>query len=375
MKKRTLVSLLAIPIFSLATTFNSFSQESEKIKSKTVAAAVIDFLLGNPKTADKMKPTEKLALDIIGDLLKTQGQREHELEYATAGRSQTTINTTDSRQAQFVKDESGNIFLVIDGVVHPIAQELINQASNIPSMGNATLLPYNLKGLESRFNSNPKEDISQNYRVQKGGEYLSDIAKKFDVPASNIFYWEVVNNPFFKSDEEYGLISISNQKKIWENKKKIKRSLPFSSHYTLVIAKEKYKNQISAVFSYKWHRDLNNDDFFDFNEFNQIKRTFYNDEDVNIGIQYQTEKDFTGNLELKILEDYTGKFILNEKTNITLSNGGPMISIYNTPAGRFPVGIYFIHTNLNDDITSRTVSSGSERFEIVQNPSKTPEKK
>ena len=365
MKKRTLVSLLAIPILSLvttfnsfsATTFNSFSQESEKIKTETVAAAVIDFLLGNPKTADKMKPTQKLALDIIGDLLETQGQREHEIEYAIAGRSQTTINTTDNSQARFVKDGSGNIFLVIDGVVHPIAQEFINQARNISGIGNATLPPYNLNDLESMFN----EDINQHYRVQKGGEYLSDIAKKFDIPASNIFYWK----------SEGKLRPISKQKKIWKNKKRIPRSLPFSSHYTLLIIKEK----ISAVFSYKWHRDLNNDGGLGFNEFNQIKRTFYNDEDFNIGIKYQTEKDFTGNLELKILEDYTGKLLMEEKMNITLSNGGSMISKYNFLAGKFSVGRYLIHTNLNDDIISRTISSKSERFEIIQNPSKTPEKK
>jgi len=307
MKKRTLVSLLAIPIFSLATTFNSFSatpfnsyQESKKIKPKQVGAAVIDFLLRNPKTADKMEPNERIALDIIGDLLKTQGQREHEIEYATAGRNQLTINTSDGRQAQFVKDKSGNIYLVMDGVIHPIAQELINQASNIPSIDNATLPPYNLRGLENMFNSNPKEDISQ-----------------------------------------------------------------------------KYKNEISAVFSYKWYRDLDNDGVFNFNEFNQIKRTFYNDEDFYIAIDYQTEKGFIGDLEVKIFEDYTGKLIWNEKMYyITLSsNEGPMIRGCNIPAGRFPIGIYLIHTNLNDDITSRTVSSKSERFEIIQNTSKTTEKK
>jgi len=353
MKKRTLVSLLAIPIFSVATTFNSFSQESEKVKSKEVGAAVIDFLLRNPKTANKMNSNERTALNIISDLLKTSGQREHEIEYAIAGRSQTTINTTDSRQAQFVKDGSGNIYLIVDGVIHPIAQELINQASSILSIDNATLLPYNLNGLESMFN----EDLRQHYRVQKGGEYLSDIAKKFDVPASNIFYW--------KSEDK--LRPISKQKKIWENKKRILRSLPFSSHLTLLIIKEK----ISAVFSYKWHRDLNNDGALGFNEFNQIKRTFYNDEDFNIGIHYQTKKGFKGNLELKIFEDYTGELMLDKKWERIID--GAKIHLFPIHAELLPVGLYLIHTNLiNDD--SNTVSSKSERFEIIQKSSKTTEK-
>ena len=51
---------------------------------------------------------------------------------------------------------------------------------------------------------------------------------------------------------KYELRPISKQKKIWENKKKIKKSLSFSSHKDLLIVKEKHKNQISAVFSYKW---------------------------------------------------------------------------------------------------------------------------
>lgn len=372
MKKRTLVSLLAIPIFSLVTafnsfshptTFNSFSQESEKIKPKQVTAAVIDFLLRNPKTANKMKPHERTALDIIGDLLKTQDQREHEIKYATAGRNQLTINTTDGRQAQFVKDESGNIYLVLDGMVHPIAQELINQASNIPTIDNATLSPYNLRGLESMFNSNPKEDISQYYKIQKGGEYLSDIAKKFDVPESNIFYSYTYGSPSRLKREFF---PIKEKKKIWENKKKI------SSRKILWIVKEKYKNQISTVFSYKWHRDLNNDGAFGFNEFNQIKRTFYNDEDLNIGIHYQTEKGFKGNLEVKILEDHTGKLMLDKKTRI-LSNG-PIVNMQHIPAGLLPIGLYLIHTNLINDY-SNTVPSKSERFEIIQNTSKTTEKK
>ncbi len=374
MKKRTLVSLLAIPIFSLVTnsfshptTFNSFSQESKKIKSKQVTAAVIDFLLRNPKTANKMKPHERTALDIIGDLLKTQDQREHEIEYATAGRNQLTINTTDGRQAQFVKDESGNIYLVLDGMVHPIAQELINQASNIPTIDNATLSPYNLSGLESMFNSNPKEDISQEYRVQKGGEYLSDIAKKFDVPESNIFYWYPGVLIGSESQRKSKFIPIKEKKKIWENRKKIPRK------YTLWIGKEKYKNQISAVFSYKWCQDLNNDGDLGFNEFNQIKRTFYNDEDLNIGIHHQTEKGFKGNLEVKILEDHTGKLMLDKKTRI-LSNG-PMVNMQHIPAGLLPIGLYLIHTNLINDYSNTVLSFNSERFEIVQKTSKTTEKK
>src|SRR4030042_983534 len=254
----------------------------------------------------------------------------------------------------------------MDGVIYPLAQELVNQARNPPlsNIPNATLSSYNLGGLESKFNSNPKEDISHAYQVQKGGEYLSDIARKFDVSPSNIFYFGAINPDAFiwgKDYNKYEWKPIKERKKIWENRKKVTKK------DILVIVKEKYKNEISAVFSYKWYQDLDNDGKLGFNEFNQIKRTFYNDEDFNIGIKYQTEKDFTGNLEMKILEDSTGKIIVNEKMSIALFKGESAVGRYNMPAGRFPIGVYIIHTNLNDDITSRTVSSSSEKFEIIQN--------
>jgi len=347
MKKRTLLSLLAIPIFSVATTFNSFSQKFEE-----VGAGVIDFLLANPKTANKMEPSERVALDIISDLLRTQGQRKHEIEYATAGKDQITINTNDGRQAQFVKDASGNIFLVVDGVIHsnPIAPELINQASSIPStsIDNVTLSPYNLRDLESSFNHNPKEDIRQSYRVQKGGEYLSDIAKKFDVPESDILFIYPESS--------------KREREMWENGVKI------SKKFFLSILKGKYINEISTVFSYKWHQDLNNDGFLGFNEFNQIKRTFYNDEDFNIAIDYQTEKGFKGNLELKIFEDYTGKLIYKKEQIV--SNGPRIYHGTSVPAGNLPLGVYLINANLVND-NSNTVSSKSEKFEIIQSTSKT----
>ncbi len=79
-----------ILIFSLIviTITNSYSQIGEDI-----ASGVIDFLLKNPKTANRMAPAEKVALDIIGDLFKTAGNRKHALNYATAGQDEIIINT------------------------------------------------------------------------------------------------------------------------------------------------------------------------------------------------------------------------------------------------------------------------------------------
>lgn len=119
MKRPTLLAAL----FSLSLS-TAFSQKLEE-----VGAGVINFLLRNPKTANKMKTEEKIALDIISDLLKTEGQRKHELEYAASGRSQITINSGDGRQAKFVRNQNGDIYLLIDNIIYPIAAEFVNEAA------------------------------------------------------------------------------------------------------------------------------------------------------------------------------------------------------------------------------------------------------
>jgi len=422
MKKSKLVSLLSIPVFSLAAAttscyaplevyhepqeysnsqqsqeysnsqqsqeYSNVSQEQQKypgIKTETVAAGVIDFLLGNPKTANLMNPTQQLALGIVGNLFATQGQRKHEIDYATAGKSQMIINTNDGRQAQFVRDPSGNVYIVMNNTIYPVSPELINQARgispitsnirNTPLIEGATLSPYNLIDLENRFNSSPMVEINQDYKVKKGGEYLSSIARDLGVSKADIFYWKDLGGKSFLgcrywawSGSNYVLRPMSEVRELWESRKKIRKGS------LLRIVRKKYKNEVSAVFSYKWCQDLNHDGVLSFDEFNQVKRTFYDNEDFNIGIKYQTEKGFKGALEIKILEGNTGEFLTNEKVDIV--SNGPMLRWKSIPKGTFPEGTYLTHVNLigGTQYFTTPLSSQIEKFEIIKAP-ETKEKK
>src|SRR5690606_23507202 len=82
---------------------------------ETIGSGVADFLLSNPKTADKMKPEHQVALSIIGDLLKTAGQRKHELNVAEAGRTQMNFNTNTGQQIQLVMDANGSVYALSNG--------------------------------------------------------------------------------------------------------------------------------------------------------------------------------------------------------------------------------------------------------------------
>jgi hypothetical protein len=127
-------------LFSLIS-INLLSQSLENI-----GAGFLDFMTRNPKTANKMKPEQAIALDIISDLLKTEGQRKHELKYASAGRNQITVNTSNGGQVQFVRDDQGNIYFLSNGIVYRVSDDLKNQAIGInpkPNVDNSPKDPKN----------------------------------------------------------------------------------------------------------------------------------------------------------------------------------------------------------------------------------------
>ena len=100
---------------------------------ETVGAGVIDFLLSNPKTANKLNATQETALSTLGDVLRIFGERKHQVNVANAGRDQIVINSNDGRQITVVADSQGNMYVLKDGVIYPIAQSLVNQAEDYTS--------------------------------------------------------------------------------------------------------------------------------------------------------------------------------------------------------------------------------------------------
>ena len=188
MKQIILIVLIAV--------FSSSSLYSQKIED--FGAGVIDFLLRNPKTANKMKAEEAIALDIIGDLLKTTSERKHQLEYASAGKNQITINTTDSRQAEFVKNEQGQVFLLMDGVVYPIAQELVYEAQGI-NQNQQTKIINSVNNYESSSLKNTYQK-----QMENKNEVLSMFSykwhKDFDRNGLSFNEFHQVQNEFYNNE-------------------------------------------------------------------------------------------------------------------------------------------------------------------------------
>lgn len=329
-----------------STSYISYSQKLEDI-----GAGVIDFLLRNPKTANKMNSTETVALDIIGDLLKTESQRKYQLEYATAGRNQIMINSNDGRQAQFVKNEQGKIFLLVDGIVYPIAQELVNEASGnktTTGQNNISFAEINTTEIENWINKPEIIRYKEPYYVSSGGEYVSQIISNTDTPQEYI------------GDENYNAL----QKKYQDNKIK----LPPGTKLT--IGKAYYKNSVCSPIMFKWARDLDGSGSMSFDEFKQIKKSFYDNENFNIAIFYNTDKYAEGNLLISLFDSYTGNLIIQDERNIQKNHRG--IEYLQISSNQLQVGEYIVNANLVDN-SPKSLAANNSNFNIVQGNSSTRE--
>ena len=266
--------------------------------ARDISAGVIDFLLRNPKTANRMNSTESIALDIIGDLLKQKSERNYNLDYAKASSNQLTINTNDGRQAQFVKNSTGDVYLLLDGIIHPIATELVNIAMGTNS---------------SYSNAND----TGFYEIDR-----DEMKKMFNKSVSDLYY-------------------------------------------------------IKAIYPFKWYRDLNGNNAMDFDEIKQLQGTFFHNENFRIGIHYTLPKMSEVRISVKILNNYSGSEMYSEiysLQNITNKpNNWIIYDWFFVESNTLPFGEYLIVASLQDVNTTQTLSSHSQRFNIVEGDSTTNE--
>jgi hypothetical protein len=322
-------------------------------KAEDIGAGVIDFLLSNPKTANKINSTEVAALDVIRDILKTKSFREHEIAVATAGSDQIILNEPSTgKQATIVKDQSNNIYLLYQGIIYPIEKSLIEQA-NIPerdSYENAiiskiTLPGYNINILEDQYNK-------QNMGLELGKKLLYT-SSRFDT-------YQEAEKKFGRSIDSK-LYSNGFSKKQVKKMQKGEITLPDGIEYFEYF----YNPKIICLFTYVWRKDLNSDGSFSLDEFNNIKRTFTINEDISICCCDYFDEDDTNSYSLKIdvIEQQTGNIIYTSSRTILSSNGN--LQFFEIPEGQKRIGKYFINVVLKNNNTQSVVSQQKEELEII----------
>lgn len=404
--------MLAILIAGIVQT--SFSQGLE-----TVGAGVIDFLLSNPSTANRMSGSDVAALNVIGNLLSTAGKRKHDINVANASASnqQIILNDNTGRQARIVLDQNGNVYVLYNDIIYPISKNIVKQAEEefVPKhkVENEYLPPYNLDEIESRFYfkdlkqkayTGSEEEIWRYYKVENpDGEYMSNIAKKLDIPINKfeILYWYGVETKnklnLMKRDEMIVKKGTVLKYKVLGFKYKVRNpdgeymtdiankvnvsvdDLEFEHYFNdteklneyrkdlIKVEKEKvlthlgsnYKSfiDIPFLFACKWAKDFE-DNGLEFDDFQGVKNSFSKDEQILFVVGCQTNiENLTYSFE--IYEFASGNLMFRRHGSVPV--GQNIITEEITTQVLTPGGYLFCFKVKNNDVS---LDSKTERFEI-----------
>jgi len=407
--KKIILTLLIIGIIQY-----SFSQGLE-----TVGAGVIDFLLSNPSTANRMSNTDAAALNVIGNLLSTAGKRKHDINVANASASnqQIILNDNTGRQAKIVLDPNGNVYVLYNNIIYPINKSIVNQAEEefVPKhkIENEYLPPYNLEEIELNFHfedvkkkvyTGIEEEIWRYYKVENpNGEYMSNIAEKLNTPFNKfeILYWAgretrnklnkmkrdemivkkgtvlkykvlgfkyKVNNP----DGEY-MTDIANKLNVSVD------DLEFEYYFNDTKALNEYRNDFRKVkkkkvltylnsnyevftnipflFTCKWARDFE-DNGFEFDDFQGVKNSFSKNEQILFVVGCQTNLE-NSTYSFEVYEFASGDLMFRRHGNVPV--GQNIITEEITTQVLVPGGYLFCFKVKDKDVS---LDSKTERFEI-----------
>ncbi|MBW8050973.1 MAG: hypothetical protein FVQ77_11675 [Cytophagales bacterium] len=383
----------------------SYGQELE-----TLGAGVIDFLLTNPKTANRTNATEAAALNVLGNLLSITAHRKHHMNVAKAGRSEIVINTNSGNQGTVYSDQQGNVYLLYNGTIYPISAGLVNQAKTVqPEIKNSTLPAYNWTELEREYRFE-KEEILTEYILNESKVTIKEIAGSNDISEEEIFlkliYCEGIGNIYAKICHEGAIVSKNEYpnelsrklKKVFSNEvlihsnalyeRKLKKCCPLQNQgiYTLgnynvvpyqrfingqnctvfingiLIKSDKFKHEIVTTYTCNWSKDFENDGL-DLDDFQGIKRSFYKGERQLFVMGYTTE--ITGTWTMEIYEASSGKTVY-KKTG-TADKGGKVVTV-EKEGDKLAVGMYIYNFTITADGQDKI--SKSEKFEIIEDTEK-----
>jgi hypothetical protein len=343
-KYKTTVLLICLILFS----FTSFSQQGD-----AVGAGVIDFLLQSKSTSSKMSSDQKIALGLIGNLFKENSQRMHDINYATASAGRTEINVnspTDGRSATLVLDEEGNVFVLSDGRIYPVAKKVVEQAKEefVPKniIDNEHFPPLDLTEIEKnyRFDPNPKGTFEE-YTVRNSkGEYLDDIISRFNTNKSKI-----------EISSSRGRISQREFDNYYYGEKKIKKGYTVK----MPIPPGQGAEKINFLFTCNWAKDFEGDGY-DFTDFYGIKNAFSVDDKITFVIGYQLNKSNCRYI-LSLFNFANGNEVA--KINKSAMSGKQTVIIPLEEDSYLPAGAYIANFKIVDD-SYLIIASESFKFEV-----------
>ncbi len=345
---------------------------------ETIGSGVVDFLLSSPSTANKMNTDQQIALSIIGGLLDKAGQMKHQTNVATAGQTQINLNTDSGQQIQLAMDTNGNVYALSNGIIYPIGSNVVSQAkeyvinqqsgymdyisSNSSSNRRLMLPDYNYIDIKNKWNSIPSSEIIE--VASKKAMYYSDILEKFDIGQYNGLYFNGKNNEFV--DLEY----CTECTKYLNNKKRFRVVSGFlwikPQGYTFkrMLRLLRMHDCEKGTFTARWYNDMNGNNIAEFDEFQDIRRNFYQDESFIIVCGLFSEYRYYA--KLKIFEQTSDKLIDTKIITINEDIGYVVGSArFAIPKGFIKPGIYLYYISLNRIDTNKELATFTDKFQIL----------
>jgi len=336
---------------------------------ESIGSGVADFLISNPKTANRMDEDEQIALGIIGDLLNLTSNRKHEINVAHAGKTQINLQTNSGQKLQLVSDANGKIYVLSNNIIHPISNNVISEAkeyvlnqesgymdyvrNNASSKKQVLMLPdYNILKIRDIWECQPKTE----YSLIKADKTIG-IKELWDKYGNNIYT---------KSRKTYYNFIDCNQpqcspKQIEKNRLKFKSkngylNLYFSHYlYTLTIV-----TQFKGTFVASWSKDFNNNGSFEFDEFKDIRRNYYENESFVIVSDIYFQYPFTKSIA--VMEQLSGNLVYSQTfKNLQNSNSENFYFKSNS----LKPGIYMYNISFKEETTGYEIKTISDQFQIL----------
>lgn len=344
---------------------------------ESIGAGVVNFLLSSPKSANAMNTDQQIALSLIGGLLNKAGDRKHDLNVAEAGKTQITLNTPSGQQIQLAMDTNGNVFAISEGILYPIGENVVKQAEefvlnqqpgymdfvrNKSENKNAIKLPdYNISVLQNSWDKEKPYTIIEPKANSK--LYLSELLRKFDVNLDQLFFYG-------QNDEIIYLKNCHNCNTYLNNKKRFRAGdygttriradvWPYITQRQILILNTPHTPR--GTFIAGWFNDINQNSEGEFNEFQDVRRNYYQNESFIIVCGLYSNYDYTA--EIKIYEQVTGKLVFKDKYSDNIASTTGFTFSYGE--NFFKPGIYTYYITLYRKDRFVELQKYSDKFQIL----------
>jgi hypothetical protein len=267
-------------------------------------------------------------------------------------------------------DANGNVYALSNGIIYPISQSIVNEAKEFVLNQRSGYMDYikdtptsNSKFMLPNFNINNLE-----YEWKKAQMYnFENIRSEKKIPIGDFVNLYGDNIYIFRKGKfeqimETRFAVFFSEKIIRKNKMKI-----HSDNGILIIGNRYYlftkflKNQMRGSFTARWVKDFNNDGSYQFNEYEDKRRNFYENESFLIVARFTSPNQYS--MKLSILNQLSGETVFSNK----LENLGKEYDqgYFNINSFFFKPGIYSYYISFINTNTNEIMDNISDKFQIL----------